>query len=269
VIYVWWDALTNYLTALGVDRPGHDYQYWWAGDGERVHVIGKGITRFHAVYWIGLLLSAGLPLPTTIHVHDYVNVGGVKLSKSTGNIVDPVELVDAYGADALRWWLTREVPLLGDTEFSEARLVQAYNTDLANGLGNLASRTATLLHKHYDGRLLLDDAPVIGPNWDSRALDAATAALPSSIDAALGTADFRAATAQLVATVNSANQLLNAAEPWKLLKDPTIDARLPHRLLTQVIQSCRTVTHELAPFCPAGAGRLADGPTGGPFPRIV
>jgi methionyl-tRNA synthetase len=269
VIYVWWDALTNYLTALGVDRPGHDYQYWWGGEGERVHVIGKGITRFHAVYWIGLLLSAGLPLPTTIHVHDYVNVGGVKLSKSTGNAVDPVELVDAYGTDALRWWLTREVPLLGDTEFSEARLVQAYNTDLANGLGNLASRTATLLHKHYDGRLLLADEPVIGPTWDSRALDAATAALPSSIDAALSTADFRAATAQLVATVNSANQLLNAAEPWKLLKDPTTDPRLPHRLLTQVIQSCRTVTNELAPFCPAGAERLAHGPTASPFPRIV
>ena len=92
VIYVWWDALTNYITALGVDQGSDAYQYWWCGDGERVHVIGKGITRFHAVYWIGLLLSAGQPLPTTIHVHDYVNAGGAKLSKSTGNVVDPVEL---------------------------------------------------------------------------------------------------------------------------------------------------------------------------------
>lgn len=168
VIYVWWDALTNYITALGVDRPGEDYERWWGGDGERVHVIGKGITRFHAVYWIGLLLSAGQPLPTTIHVHDYVTVDGAKLSKSTGNIVDPVELVNTYGVDALRWWLTREVPLLGDTEFTSARLIQAYNTDLANGLGNLANRTLTLLHKHYDGRLHLDDGSLEGgPAWNS------------------------------------------------------------------------------------------------------
>ncbi|TDO46082.1 methionyl-tRNA synthetase [Kribbella sp. VKM Ac-2571] len=257
VIYVWWDALTNYLTALGVDRPGEDYKFWWAGDGERVHVIGKGITRFHAVYWIGLLLSAGQPLPTTIHVHDYVNVGGAKLSKSTGNIVDPVDLVNTYGTDALRWWITREVPLLGDTEFTTARLIQAYNTDLANGVGNLANRTVTLLHKYYDGRLRLDDEPVTGPAWGSVDLDTACAALPSNIDAALRTADFRSATAHLVAAVNLANQLLNAATPWKALKNPDGEAHRIHRLLSRVVHACRTITTELTPFCPGGATRLA------------
>ncbi|TDD57583.1 methionine--tRNA ligase [Kribbella antibiotica] len=256
VIYVWWDALTNYLTALGVDRPGPDYATWWAGDGERVHVIGKGITRFHAVYWIGLLLSAGQPLPTTIHVHDYINLGGAKLSKSTGNIVDPVDLVTTYGADALRWWLTREVPLLGDTEFTTERLIQAYNTDLANGLGNLANRTVTLLHKHYDGRLLLSGEPLSGPGWSSVDLDAACASLPSRIDAALRTADFRSATAYLTATVSLANQLLNAAEPWKVLKSHSGDAELTHRLLSRVAHVCRTVAAELGPFCPGGATRL-------------
>ncbi|WP_350276149.1 methionine--tRNA ligase [Kribbella sp. HUAS MG21] len=246
VIYVWWDALTNYLTALG-----EEYNYWWAGDGERVHVIGKGITRFHAVYWIGLLLSAGLPLPTTIHVHDYVNVGGAKLSKSTGNIVDPVDLVTTFGTDALRWWITREVPLLGDTEFTTARLIQAYNTDLANGLGNLANRTLTLLHTQYGGQPHVDEAPVNGPTWDSTALETACTALPANIDAALETADFRAATAHLVATVNLANQLLNAAEPWKRHGTDT------HRLLSRIVQACRTIATELTPFCPAGAARLA------------
>lgn len=162
VIYVWWDALTNYVTALGVDQDSDAYRYWWCGDGERVHVIGKGITRFHAVYWIGLLLSAGRPLPTTIHVHDYVNAGGAKLSKSTGNIVDPLKLIDAYGIDALRWWITREVPLLGDTEFTIARLVHAYNNDLANGLGNLTNRTLTLLHNHYEGRLHAEAGEPVG-----------------------------------------------------------------------------------------------------------
>lgn len=257
VIYVWWDALTNYVTALGVNHRSEDYEYWWAGDGERVHVIGKGITRFHAVYWIGLLLSAGLPLPTTIHVHDYVNVGGAKLSKSTGNVVDPVDLVDTFGTDALRWWITREVPLLGDTEFTTARLVQAYNTDLANGLGNLANRTATLLHKYYDGRLYLDDAPVTGPDWDTASLDAACAALPSSIDAALATADFRSATGHLIAVADRANQLLNAAQPWTALNNPGADPRLTHRLLSRVAQACRTIGAELSPFCPGGSARLA------------
>ena len=171
VIYVWWDALTNYVTALGVDRRSEDYEYWWGGPGERVHVIGKGITRFHAVSWPGLLLSAGVPLPTTIHVHDYVNAGGAKLSKSTGNTVDPVDLVSTYGADALRWWITREVPLLGDTEFTPARLVRAHDNDLANGLGNLAHRTSTLLHTSFGGRLAEVGGPVSGPGWSSSRLD--------------------------------------------------------------------------------------------------
>ncbi|GAA3116178.1 methionyl-tRNA synthetase [Kribbella aluminosa] len=256
VIYVWWDALTNYITALGVDRPREEYETWWAGDGERVHVIGKGITRFHAVYWIGLLLSAGQPLPTTIHVHDYVNLGGAKLSKSTGNIVDPVDLVDTYGADALRWWITREVPLLGDTEFTTARLRQAYNTDLANGLGNLANRTVTLLHQYFDGQLCRDGEPAIGPTWDSAGLDAVCAALPSKVDAALRIADFRSATGHLVAAVDLANQLLNSAEPWNFLRNAGGDQRLVHQLLSRVVQACRTISTELTPFCPGGAARL-------------
>jgi len=259
VIYVWWDALANYLTALGVDHHSRDYQDWWAGDGERVHVIGKGITRFHAVYWLGLLLSAGQPLPTTIHVHDYVNVGGAKLSKSTGNTIDPVDLTTAFGIDALRWWITREVPLHGDTEFTTARLIHAYNTDLANGLGNLANRTGTLLTTYYDGRLLLSrpDEPVRAPGWDSTPLDTACAALPSAIDTALGTADFRSATASLVAVVDRANQLLNSAEPWKVLKNSEADPALTHRLLSRIIQTCRSLAEELTPFCPDGAQRLA------------
>ena len=111
-----------------------------------------------------------------------------------------------------------------------ARLIQAYNTDLANGLGNLTNRTVTLLHRHYDGRLDLDDGPVIGPAWDSIDLDTACAALPSKIDAALQSADFRSATAQLVATVDLANQLLNAAEPWKVIRNPDGDPSLIQRL---------------------------------------
>lgn len=256
VIYVWWDALTNYVTALGVDQHGQGYEYWWGDPGERVHVIGKGITRFHAVYWVGLLLSAGEPLPTTIHVHDYVNLRGAKLSKSTGNTVDPVDLVSTYSADALRWWITREVPLLGDTEFTPARLVRAYNNDLANGLGNLANRTSTLLHTYFGGQVADVGGPVSGPDWSSAPLDEARESLPSRIDITLQIADFRAATAHLAATVDAANQLLNAAEPWKALRHPRGDTRHTHSLLSATVLACRTIASELAPFCPNGANRL-------------
>lgn len=256
VIYVWWDALTNYITALEVDRGHPDYKFWWCGNGERVHVIGKGISRFHAIYWIGLLLSAGQPLPTTIHVHDYVNAGGAKLSKSTGNIVDPIDLIDAHGVDALRWWIAREVPLLGDTEFTTGRLIHAYNNDLANGLGNLVNRTLTLLHNYYGGTLHPDDEVVTGPGWSSAELGHAVADLPSRIDMALSGADFRTATAHLVATVDIANQLLNATEPWKQVKRHDGDREHTHRLLSSVARACRTLVTELTPICPTGAAAL-------------
>src|SRR5262249_11943628 len=150
------------------------------------HVIGKGIVRFHAVYWLALLLSAGLPLPTAIYVHDYLTVGGAKLSKSAGNAVDPVALAGRYGTDALRWWLPPEVPPVGDTDFTTDRLVHRADTELANGLGNLVNRTLTLVHRRAGGRV----AP-------PPALDGTWARLPERVDRALARFDLRAATGAL------------------------------------------------------------------------
>ncbi|MGL5830469.1 MAG: class I tRNA ligase family protein [Angustibacter sp.] len=118
VIYVWWDALGNYITALDYGNDGDTYRAWWAESTTRTHIIGKGILRFHAVYWPAMLMSAGQPLPTEIFVHDYLTVDGRKLGKSLGNAIDPVGIVDAYGVDALRWWLVREVPRIGDADFN-------------------------------------------------------------------------------------------------------------------------------------------------------
>ncbi len=155
VIYVWWDALGYYITAPGYGSDEAGYQRWWAGADRRAHVIGKGVLRFHAVYWPAILLSAGEPVPTDVLVHDYLTIEGQKISKSNASsaAADPVQLAGAYGSDAVRWWLLREVPRTGDADFTVARLVARANEDLANGLGNLVNRVISLVHRYRDGQL--------------------------------------------------------------------------------------------------------------------
>lgn len=148
IIYVWVDALSNYITALGYGQNGKIYQKFWADNPNRVHLIGKGITRFHAIYWPAILRSAGIPLPTVEFVHGYVTVDGQKISKSLGNVIDPFALVEKYGTDPIRYYLLREIPAYGDGDFSERRFREIYNADLANGLGNLVARVAKLAEGH-------------------------------------------------------------------------------------------------------------------------
>src|SRR3989338_2299292 len=134
IIYTWFDGLNIYQTGVGFGYDENLWQKWWPAD---VHVIGKGIIRFHAVYWIGMLLSAGLSLPKSIFVHGYIASGGQKMSKSLGNVIDPFEVIQKYGAEALRYYLLREIPAYGDGDFTYERFEQLYNADLANGLGNM------------------------------------------------------------------------------------------------------------------------------------
>ena len=152
MIYVWWDALGNYVTALGFGSGGEDYRRWWAGAQRRIHLAGKGVLRFHAVYWPAMLLSAGQPLPTDILVHDYLTAGGRKISKSGGATADPAALAGQYGTDAVRWWLLREVPRTGDADFTVERLVSRANDELANGLGNLVNRVVAMIHRYRRDR---------------------------------------------------------------------------------------------------------------------
>jgi len=144
VQYVWFDALTNYITALGYAENSELFQKYWQNNDSILHVIGKGVIRFHAVYWPAMLLSAGLNLPKRIFVHGYLTISGQKISKSLGNVVSPSELVDKYGADAVRYYLLREIPSGEDGDFSEAKFKERYNSDLANGLGNFAARVLKL-----------------------------------------------------------------------------------------------------------------------------
>ena len=145
VMYVWFDALSNYITGLGYQDNHKLYKKYWPAD---VHVIGKGIIRFHAVYWPAMLMSAGLPLPKELFVHGYINLAGGKMSKSLGNVVDPFELVEKYGAETVRYYLLRYIHPAQDSDFSIEKLEESYNADLANGLGNLVNRVVGLIEQN-------------------------------------------------------------------------------------------------------------------------
>jgi len=258
VIYVWFDALGNYVTALEYGTGGDPLGRWWLRGGERVHVIGKGILRFHAVYWPAILLSAGLPLPTAIFVHPYLSANGRRLSKSLGNIVDPAALVERFGADALRWWLLRDVPRAADADYRDDSLVRRANAELANGLGNLVSRSLALGGARPDAA----ESPQHGETLTAR-LDA----LSESIDDALGRFDLRAATDALWSTVVESNRFVERARPWELAGTERASA------VGLLLRACRVLGQELEPFLPGGASRirraLEQGHTRPIFPRLV
>jgi methionyl-tRNA synthetase len=265
VIYVWWDALGNYITALGYGTGAADYGRWWAGADRRVHLVGKGVLRFHAVYWPAILLSAGEPLPTDILVHDYLTVGGRKISKSGpgSDGADPVALASRYGTDAVRWWLLREVPRLGDADFTADRLVARANDDLANDLGNLVSRVVTLVHRYRQGKVPRAGAAhpdPAGPAPAGRALAELRHQTPQRVAAALAAFDFRAATAAAWTLVEEANRYVERVQPWRLARaerdgDLACGEQLDESLAL-LIETCSQLGRDLAPFLPGLAARI-------------
>jgi methionyl-tRNA synthetase len=256
VIYVWFDALANYISALEYGTRGERYRKWWERSDQRLHVIGKGIVRFHAVYWLAILLSAGEPLPNAIFVHDYLTVDGQKLSKSLGGAQDPVDIAGRYGGDALRWWLLRDVPRSADADF-RAELLAARADELANGLGNLVNRTIGLVV-----RFRAHGVGSVEQGFDAAsALGKAIAGTPDAIDAALDRFDFKEATGALWRLVEEGNRFVATTRPWELAEaeqkgDLEGAARLDHVLRT-LLAACHTLARELEPFLPAAAARLA------------
>ena len=261
VIYVWWDALGNYLTALGYgDQNGGEaeaYRRWWRGAGRRVHVIGKNILRFHAVFWPAILLSAGEPLPTDILVHDFLTANGRRLSKSSGNVVDPVALTERYGSDALRWWLLREVQRVGETGFTVARLTARSDKDLAGGFGNLVNRVVALVHRYRDGRVPIATVPDALPT--AGRLLRACRHVPVRVDEALAVGDFRRATGAVWAIVAEANRFVETVRPWELARAEHTEPgeRQLDAALAVLVGACRTLAAELSPFLPAAAGTIS------------
>ncbi|MEV0200484.1 class I tRNA ligase family protein [Nonomuraea sp. NPDC050691] len=215
----------------------------------KVHLVGKGVIRFHAVYWPAMLLSAGLPLPSDIVVHDYLTAGGRKISKSSGVTVDPVALVRAYGADAVRWWLLREVPRVGDADFTEERLVARADEDLANGIGNLVNRVVTMVHRFQDGHVTRHAGPgSLGVTAGSGS-PAVTAGLGSSAvtgerDAAVASAGRALATAPERSPATDSGRA-NAAEAGLALSE-VVEAG---RVLEEVVERAgRLVDEALADY---------------------
>lgn len=199
-VYVWFDALVNYVSALDFGAESDLYSAWWLNARERIHVIGKNVIRFHAVYWPAMLLSAGAPVPTTILVHQFLTIGGRKISKSLGNAIDPFNLVDRFGSDAVRWWLLREPSPTADTDFTIERLTARANADLANGIGNLVNRVVAMVNRYRAGR-------VPQSNQHDAVLQRSVQGLPQRIEAAMGRFDLREAASRLVGVVDGGQRL--------------------------------------------------------------
>ncbi len=248
IMYVWVDALTNYLTATGWPDPAAPDARFWPMD---AHVIGKDITRFHAIFWPAFLMSADLPLPKQVVVHGFLFNRGEKMAKSVGNVVDPASLVDRYGVDAVRYFFLREIPFGQDGNYSHEAIVARFNADLANDLGNLAQRSLSMIAKNCGGRVPAHDA-LLPP--DEAILDAAHA-LPGPVRRAMDGFALHLALGQIWQVVAEANRYFAGEEPW--LKRKTDPDRMA-TVLGVTAEVLRILAILAQPFVPAAAAKLLD-----------
>jgi methionyl-tRNA synthetase len=249
VMYVWVDALTTYMTGVGFPEQGGDFARYWPAD---LHLIGKDIVRFHAVYWPAFLMSAGIPLPRQVYGHGFLLSRGEKMSKSIGNVVDPMVLADRFGVDALRYFFLREVSFGQDGSYSAEAIVNRANAELANSFGNLAQRTLSMIFKNLDGELTSEYAF----HDDDRALlsivnDACRELLPRQFEQFA----FSVGIEEWLRAVFACNQYVDAQAPWALRKsDP--DRMLA--VLMTLFQTVRTLAIAIKPVVPASADKLLD-----------
>ncbi len=243
VVYVWIDALSNYITALGyLSEDDTAYRRYWPAE---VHLVGKEIVRFHTIIWPAMLMALGEPLPSQIYGHGWLLLEGGKMSKSVGNVVDPVVLINKYGLDAIRYFLLREVPFGSDGVFSNESLFQRINSDLANDLGNLLSRTVAMIDKYFDGTL--PEHQVEG-EFDSE-LKSVYTQLPNRVEELMDKLQFSTALSEIWKAISRTNKYIDETMPWVLAKSDENKPRLA-AVMYNLAESLRIVSILIQPFMP-------------------
>ena len=237
-MYVWVDALSNYITALGYPDSDWASDFWPA----EVEVVGKDILRFHAIIWPAILLGLGLELPKTLLTHGFVNIDGAKMSKSVGNVVDPIVLIDEYGTDAFRYYFIRHIPTFEDGDFTQEKFLAAYNGELANDLGNLVSRVANMAERFVDGSTATSENFA----WDS-----------SDYDKNMAGFRFDLAITNIWELVQSLNRYVDEKKPWEIAKDESRRSELIETMGYLVAGMCR-LAEVLAPFLPSTAETISE-----------
>jgi methionyl-tRNA synthetase len=241
VMYVWCDALSNYITALGYGRDDALYQEFWQNNEAKMHVIGKDILRFHAAIWPGMLLSAGLPLPKTILVHGFITSGGKKMSKTLGNVIDPEELLAEYGTDAVRYFLARHISPFEDGDLTLEHFKDSYNADLANGIGNLASRIMQLAQTHLT-------SPVYSIGTNFKVID-------SSLENAMRVYDVQLYVTLIQIHISNLNEKIQLKQPFKVIKE---NQALGVGLISDFVKELALIAKMLEPIIPQTSQKIID-----------
>jgi methionyl-tRNA synthetase len=241
-MYVWADALVNYISAIGYGRDSAEFKRWWPAD---VHAVGKDIARFHAAIWPAMLLSAKLPLPRTIFVHGFLNIEGEKISKSLGNVIAPRELVEEFGTDAVRYYFLREISPFEDGDYGRQKFIARYNADLANGLGNLIARTLSLTLKQ--------ERPILSNfKYMDLGIEQKIKSVKAAIDEAMEEFRINDALVEIWSLISAGDHFMNEKKPW-VKENPQIENE---KTLFNLLVLVNSIGVFLEPFMPGTAKKI-------------